>query len=150
MKKNKAYLTWLGTLDDATRDLVQTIMAFAGAQIDERFNELADDIQRVERWQGKNIGRVDELQLRLDQYEKQQWNMAKEAIEQFAATMKEAQATIVSVRATIDPDSPAFYELTKSLREVSGAARSLRVLANTLDRNPQALISGNPENQEGK
>jgi paraquat-inducible protein B len=75
---------------------------------------------------------------------------ANTAIEQFATTMKEAQETIVNVRATIDPDSAAFYELTKSLREVSGAARSLKLLSNSLNRNPQSVISGNPENNEEK
>jgi paraquat-inducible protein B len=74
---------------------------------------------------------------------------AQSALEQFAATMKEAQTTIVSLRGTIDPNSPTVYELTKSLREVSGAARSLRLLANSLDRNPQSILVGNPD-PEGK
>ena len=75
---------------------------------------------------------------------------AHSAIEQIAATMKEAETTIVSVRATIDPNSPTFYELTKSLREVSGAASSIRLLADSLDRNPQAPILGKPETPKGK
>ena len=75
---------------------------------------------------------------------------AHSAIEQIAATMKEAETTIISVRATVDPNSPTFYELTKSLREVSGAASSIRLLADSLDRNPQAVILGKPETKEGK
>ena len=75
---------------------------------------------------------------------------AHSAIEQIAATMKAAETTIISVRATIDPDSPTFYELTKSLREVSGAASSIRLLADSLDRNPQAPILGKPETPKGK
>jgi paraquat-inducible protein B len=75
---------------------------------------------------------------------------AQGSIEQIAATMKEAQTTIIGVRATIDPNSPTVYELTKSLREVSGAASSIRLLADSLDRNPQAIILGKPETQEGK
>ena len=75
---------------------------------------------------------------------------AHSAIEQIAETMKEAETTIVSVRATIDPNSPTFYELTKSLREVSGAASSIRLLADSLDRNPQAPILGKPEITERK
>ena len=75
---------------------------------------------------------------------------AHSAIEQIAATMKEAQETIVSLRGTVDPNSPTVYELTKSLREVSGAASSIRLLADSLDRNPQAVILGKPETQEGK
>ena len=75
---------------------------------------------------------------------------ADSAIEQIAATMKEAETTIISLRATVDPNSPTFYELTKSLREVSSAASSIRLLADSLDRNPQAVILGKPETQEGK
>ena len=75
---------------------------------------------------------------------------AQSTIEQIAATMKEAQTTIVSVRATVDPNSPTVYELKKSLREVSGAASSIRSLADSLDRNPQAIILGKPETQDGK
>lgn len=75
---------------------------------------------------------------------------AHSAIEQIAATMKEAETTIISVRATVDPNSPTFYELTKSLREVSGAASSIRLLADSLDRNPQAPILGKPEAPKGK
>jgi paraquat-inducible protein B len=70
---------------------------------------------------------------------------AHSAIEQIAATMKEAETTIISVRATVDPNSPTFYELTKRLREVSGAASSIRLLADSLDRNPQAVILGIPK-----
>ena len=75
---------------------------------------------------------------------------AHSAIEQIAVTMKEAETTIISVRATVDPNSPTFYELTKSLREVSGAASSIRLLADSLDRNPQAAILGKPETPGGK
>lgn len=75
---------------------------------------------------------------------------AQSAIDQIAATMKEAQTTIVSVRATVDPNSPTIYELTKSLREISGAASSLRLLADSLDHNPQAVVLGKPETQEEK
>jgi paraquat-inducible protein B len=75
---------------------------------------------------------------------------AQSAIEQIAATMKEAETTIISVRATVDPNSPTFYELTKSLREVSGAASSIKLLADSLDRNPQAAILGKPETPKGK
>jgi paraquat-inducible protein B len=76
--------------------------------------------------------------------------VARSAIEQFAATMKEAQETIVTVRASIDPDSAMFYELTKTLRELSGAARSIRSISNSLGRNPQSVIVGYPEAREQK
>ncbi len=75
---------------------------------------------------------------------------AQSAIEQISATMKEVQTTIVSVRGTVDPNSPTVYELTKSLREVAGAASSIRMLADSLDSNPQGIILGKPETEEKK
>ena len=73
---------------------------------------------------------------------------ARTALKQAGETMKQAEETISSVRGVIDSDSPTFYELTKSLREVSAAARSLRQLTGYLERNPRALIFGKPESKE--
>ena len=73
---------------------------------------------------------------------------ARAALKQAGTTMKQAEETITSVRGAIDADSPTFYELTKSLREVSAAARSLRQLTSYLERNPRALIFGKPDSKE--
>jgi paraquat-inducible protein B len=67
------------------------------------------------------------------------------AVKQAGITMKEAEGALISARAAIDPESPVSYELIKSLREISGAARSLRLLAGYLERNPRALIFGKPD-----
>jgi paraquat-inducible protein B len=82
---------------------------------------------------------------------------AREAMQQAALTMKqtdaafkEAEAVMTNIRGMSDPDSVTFYELGRSLREVSAAARSLRILSNSVERNPRALIFGKPELQEGK
>jgi paraquat-inducible protein B len=84
-------------------------------------------------------------------------NEARGAMQQAALTMKqtdaalkEAEAAMTNIRGMSDPDAVAFYELGRSLREVSAAARSLRLLSNSVERNPRALIFGKPEMQEGK
>ena len=41
-------------------------------------------------------------------------------------------------------DSPVVFELTRTLQEVSAAARSVRLLTMYLERNPNALIFGRP------
>ena len=69
-------------------------------------------------------------------------------IKQTEAMFKEAELTMASMRAVTDPDSPTFYEITKTLKEVSAAARSLRMLTGYLERNPRALIFGKPETRE--
>jgi paraquat-inducible protein B len=82
---------------------------------------------------------------------------ARQAMQQADITLKQAdgavkaaEAAMTNINGVLDPDSPTFYELRKSLREVSAAARSLRLMTNTIERNPRALIFGKPENQEGK
>jgi|RhiMethySRZTD1v2_1073278.scaffolds.fasta_scaffold234891_2 paraquat-inducible protein B len=75
---------------------------------------------------------------------------AQGTIEQFTATLRDAQNTIITVRANVEPDSAIFYELTKTLRELSSATRSIRLLSNSLGRNPQSVIVGYPEDREEK
>jgi paraquat-inducible protein B len=72
------------------------------------------------------------------------------AIKQTDGTLKAAEAVMININGIIDPDSPAFYELSRSLREVSAAARSLRLLSNSIERNPRSLIFGKPDNQDGR
>ncbi len=70
------------------------------------------------------------------------------AVKQSEAAIKEAEETMASIRAVVDPDSATFYEINRTLKEVSSAARSLRLLANYLERNPRALIFGKPATKE--
>ena len=71
-------------------------------------------------------------------------------LKQTDGALKAAEAALISVNGVVDQDSPTFYEIRRSLREVSTAARSLRLLSNSIERNPRALIFGKPENQEGR
>ena len=70
------------------------------------------------------------------------------AAKQAGITLKEGEGTLASARAVIDPESSTVYEVTKSLREISGAARGVRLLADYLERNPSALIFGKPKLNE--
>jgi len=40
------------------------------------------------------------------------------------------------------PGSPVRYELVNALKELAGAMRSMRVLADYLERHPEALVQG--------
>ena len=75
---------------------------------------------------------------------------ARDALKQTEETMKRAEAAVTNIETLTEPDSRVNYELEKSLREVSAAARSLRLLADFIERDPRALIFGKPENQEKK
>jgi paraquat-inducible protein B len=56
--------------------------------------------------------------------------------------LEQAQQTLVSVNEFAGSNSPVRYEMVKALRELSEAARALRVLADYLDRYPNAVVFG--------
>jgi len=71
------------------------------------------------------------------------------AIAQLDKTLVTAQGTLSSAQSTLDntsnltgPNSPQVQRLDNTLGEVSRAARSLRVLADYLERHPEALVRG--------
>jgi len=71
------------------------------------------------------------------------------ALTELDKTLLTAQGTLSSARSTLDnttdltePNSSQLQQVGSTLREVSRAARSLRVLADYLERHPEALIRG--------
>jgi len=65
------------------------------------------------------------------------------------ATLKEAQATLVELRQNLQnvrdllaPQAPLRRDLTVTMDELAEAARSISALADFLNRNPNALLSG--------
>ncbi len=73
----------------------------------------------------------------------------QKAIAQLDTTLVSAQGTLTSARGTLDnttaltgPNSSQVQQIGSTLQEVSRAARSLRVLADYLERHPEALLRG--------
>jgi paraquat-inducible protein B len=56
--------------------------------------------------------------------------------------MVSGQDTLTAMRVFLTPTAPIGYELTKTLQELADAGRAIRVLANLLERNPNALLFG--------
>jgi len=73
----------------------------------------------------------------------------RKALTDLDLTLVSARGTLVSAQGTLDntsnltgPNSVEVQQLGDTLREVSRAARSLRVLADYLERHPEALLRG--------
>jgi paraquat-inducible protein B len=110
-------------------EAVVNIRNLAGT-LDDKVKILADDLQLTSG----------DARLALKQ--------AGDALKQTEETMKRAEAAVANIETLSDLDSPVNYELGKSLREVSAAARSLRSLTDYLERNPRAPIFGKPNSKE--
>lgn len=62
-------------------------------------------------------------------------------------TFAEAEKTLAAVRALVDSDSPSSRELKRTLIELGQAARSIRLLAEHLERNPEDLLRGRKDDR---
>ena len=58
------------------------------------------------------------------------------------ATLDQAQVAIGGVNEVVADGSPLQQELQTTLKELSGAARSIRVLSDYLERHPDSLVFG--------
>ncbi|MBA3755796.1 MAG: MCE family protein, partial [Nitrosomonas sp.] len=63
------------------------------------------------------------------------------------ATLDQTQKTLATLEQTIQSDSSTQRDLQDVLDELSKAARSIRIMADYLERHPEALIHGKRENQ---
>jgi phospholipid/cholesterol/gamma-HCH transport system substrate-binding protein len=123
------------------RQLDQTMPKIDAAVVS--FNKLANDVDGKFSSLSDNLGQTSDAT-------RQAMKQAENSLKQTDAALKAAEAAMTNIKDVIDPESPTFYEIRKSLSEVSAAARALRLLGNYIERNPRALIFGKPENQEGK
>jgi paraquat-inducible protein B len=57
-------------------------------------------------------------------------------------SLRHLDAALADLQTLIDTDGPLSVELTRTLADVGGAARSVRDLAGYLERNPNALLVG--------
>jgi paraquat-inducible protein B len=69
---------------------------------------------------------------------------ADSAIVRADAALGQLQATLADARAQVEPGSPVSTRLLRTLDETAAAARSVRELADYLQRNPTALLLGRP------
>jgi paraquat-inducible protein B len=57
-------------------------------------------------------------------------------------TISQTERTLAALEKTVSTDSPLQQEMQQTLEELSSAARSLRLLADYLERNPEAILRG--------
>jgi paraquat-inducible protein B len=71
-----------------------------------------------------------------------------ESLRRSSARLEESLArldtTLQAARVSLDPESPAFVRVENAAKDISGAAQSLRLLTEYLERNPGSLLRGRP------
>ncbi|WP_219220624.1 PqiB family protein [Variovorax boronicumulans] len=67
---------------------------------------------------------------------------------EITAAMKDARKTINSAERTLAQDSPLQQDMRQTLQELTRAAGSVRVLTDYLERHPESLLRGKPEDNK--
>jgi paraquat-inducible protein B len=100
---------------------------------------VASIIKKLDQVPFKGIG--DDLQKAIAEFDRTLVS-ARGALDSARGTLDSGRGTLDNANRLIEPNSVLGAELGNTLQEVTRAARSLRVLADYLERHPEALIRG--------
>ena len=110
------------------------------------FATLDDLIARMNRIPFEAIGK--NAQQTLARADTLLQNFDTQLVPQARDTLTAARTTLDSANSALQPDSALQQDTADAIRELSRAAASLRALAEYLERHPEALIRGKPEDQK--
>ena len=100
-------------------------------------DSLEDQVQSVVETLQKTLEHTDMLVARLD----------REVAPELTATLRDVRGTLAQANGVLANDSPTQLQLRDTLRELERAAASLRNLADMLERQPEALVTGRKPNR---
>jgi paraquat-inducible protein B len=99
------------------------------------FDQIGADLQKTLKTLDGTLKSAEQLTQHLNN------DVAPEVTE----AMKDVRKTLDSANKTLSEDAPLQQDLRQTLEEVSRAAGSLRILTDYLERHPESLIRGKPE-----
>jgi paraquat-inducible protein B len=130
--------TQRGSLDE-----LQATLGRIAAKLDRLpLDDIAAETRRAIAGLASAVERTEALMQRLDGLVS---NEVRAAVAETQQTMAEARAAVADGRRLLASDAPLQQDLRDSLQELSRAAQSLRHLTDMLERNPEALLRGKPE-----
>ena len=68
---------------------------------------------------------------------------ALQVLAKASTALDQAQSFLLAAQRVISPSSPIYFELNSTLTEFKSAARAVRIFAEYIQRNPNALLTGN-------
>ena len=121
-----------------------------GADIDGILQSLQSTLKHIDQATagpalGNAIRNLDTTLGHLEQITRDVQPQIKPLIASLRATADAAQSAAQSAGSTLGPDGALATQLAPLLQQVSEAARSIRELADFLDRHPEALLRGRHE-----
>ena len=103
--------------------------------LDKQITPLSTGVDETLRDTRKTLAEIRKLTGNLD-------DRAETMASSFEHSMAEANEAFRSLGAQLADDSELHYQLSRALQELTESARSLRNLADTIERNPETLLKG--------
>ena len=120
-------------MEEITRDVTRIVDKLEKLPLEQIGNDLRDATQHL----SKTIAHLEKLVARFD----------KEVAPAATATLQQTQTTLAKVDRLLNADSPMGHEMKRALGELADAARNISILADYLERYPEALIKGKGTSQ---
>jgi paraquat-inducible protein B len=102
------------------------------------FDQLAGDLRKTLKTLDKTLSSAEATVTRIN----------NDVTPEIAAAMKDARKTLNSADRTLSESSPMQQDLRQTLQELGRAAASIRVLTDYLDRHPESLLRGKPDDKK--
>jgi paraquat-inducible protein B len=123
------------TVPGSTQELQTTISSIAKKLDSVPFQEIGMELRRTLQISSAMLERID----------REITPQARETMVEVRKAMEEARRSLASVERTLAATEPLPVEASDAMREIARAAAAFRVLADYLERHPEALIRGKRE-----
>lgn len=132
------------TLDVFTARLDRLLNKFEQVPIEQIGKDLGDTINGMDHLVNSAALKegVQALSEALKQTQQLTARLNADVAPEVSATLTQAQNTLTAAANVLNADAPLYNDLMRVLQELAGAARSIRVMADYLERHPDALIFG--------
>jgi paraquat-inducible protein B len=125
----------LPTMPGALDELQSQISEIARKLSKVPFDQIGSDLQKTMKTLDRTLNSAEQLTQHLN----------NDVAPEVTAAMKDVRKTLDAAQKTLSEDAPLQQDLRQTLEEMSRAAGSLRVLTDYLERHPESLIRGKPE-----
>lgn len=123
------------TIPASLQELQETLSQIAKRLEKVPFDDIASDLRQTLQQLDRTLASTNALMQRLDR------DVAPEA----RGAIADARKTLTAAGKVLAADAPMQQDLREALRELTRAAQALRLLAETLERRPETLLRGKPE-----
>jgi paraquat-inducible protein B len=120
-------------MEEVTKDVTRIIDKLSKLPLDQIVKDLRDAMHHLSRT-------AEHLETLIQ-------NFDKEVAPAASATLEKAQKTLTKMDRLLNADSPMGHEMKRALGELADAARNISIMADYLERHPEALIRGKGKTQ---